>query len=555
MALQSNGQLLVRHASPALSAAGALKAPLPFTNYRLEPLFNSTAHLTAAAAFGAMTSSGPSWSLAKPTAVTQMNPWDAAHHAAAQQGYTAYIEPDILHVPANVPPQAVASGGFNTHYPPPPGTPVSPGWHLDQQFDGFENIRKIATGTGVRIAHLDTGYTPKHASTPRRIQPQLGWNFWDDNDDTTDPGTQVLGLFQPGHGTATLAILAGNTLHLEFGTQTYQGDFGGAPDADVVPVRIGPTVVHILSSTVARGLNYALAPRGDTNARCQVVSLSHGGLPSAAWATAVNALYEAGVTVVAASGDNFYLGIVDIATQFTVYPSAFNRVTTALGATFAGKPYTTKDIGVMQGSWGPDAVMEKAIAGYTPNVAWMDFKTLPSGFDMSGGGTSASTPQIAAACALWLQQHGHKFPQDWRLVEACRLALFKSATDTGLPRKQAGWGILNVPGMLSDQIADAVLAESNGNGLKQSPQDSVSFAFWRELFGIPPAGSAEEEMYETEVAQIVLTSSNPTLIRANQAVGQGAKLAPGDRADMIAALKAEPISAALATRLTKAPNP
>lgn len=33
-----------------------------------------------------------------------------------------------------------------------------------------------------------------------------------------------------------------------------------------------------------------------------------------------------------------------------------------------------------------------------------------AGFDMTGGGTLTSTPQVAAACALWPQLYGHQFP-------------------------------------------------------------------------------------------------------------------------------------------------
>ena len=555
MALQSNGQLLIRHATPQLSATAVLRAPLPLTNYNLEPLFHSPAHLSAVAALGAMPVQGPTWSLAKPTAVAQINPWDAAHHAAAQQNYSIYVEPDILHVPTNLPAETAASGGFNENYPPATGADVSPAWHLKQDFTGFENIRGIATGKDIRIAHLDTGYTPQHGSTPRNMQPQFGWNFWDDNDNTVDPGTQILGLLQPGHGTATLALLAGKTVNLTFGPQNYEGDFGGAPDAEIVPVRIGPTVYHFASSSLARGLNYALAPRGNSDMKCGVISLSHGGLPSAAWAAAVNALYEAGVIVVAASGDNFYFGIADIATQFTVYPSAFNRAITALGATFEGKPYTTTTIGVMQGSWGPDAVMEKAIAAYTPNVAWMNYKVFPCGFEMDGAGTSASTPQIAAACALWLQLYGNEFPQDWTVVEACRLALFRSATSTASPKSMLGWGTLNAAAMLGANMAQQIIAESKSGKLSKSPEDSVSFPFWRLLFGIPPTGSAEEEMYETEVAQIVLSSRNPALIIAAQSAAKNGNFGQASKASLVTALQAETISAALSKRLTKAPVP
>jgi hypothetical protein len=547
VALISNGQLLVLHqnaADAAQMAMTGLLTPFQLMDYRLEPLFPG-GRLAAFAA--TLPSNAPVWSLAKPTTTVQQNPWDVAHHAAAQQSYAAYVEPDIMHAILTPPPAAVAPDKLNPNYPPKDA--VSPGWHLDHDHTSFGNIRANATGRGMRIAHLDTGYTPGHVSTPRNIHPEFGWNFWDDNDNTVDPGTQLLGLLQPGHGTATLAILAGNRVDLTFEGQNYVGDFGGAPDADVIPVRIGASVVHLYSSTMARGLNYALAPRNNPRQKCDVISLSHGGLPSAAWATAVNALYDAGVTIVAASGDSFYEGLVDLATRFTVYPSAFNRVITALGATYAREPYKTTTLNVMQGCWGPDAVMKKAVAGFTPNIAWMNRTSLPAGFDMTGGGTSASTPQIAAACALWLQLYSNRFPADWHVVEACRLALFRSSMPTAAGQALLGWGTLNVQRMLDGALADAITAEYHAGTWQKSAMDEVSFAFWRELLGAPPPGSAQEAMYETEVAQIVLSSRNAALVAAAQYVGNGGTLDPSARSAAIDALRAEPISAALTSRL------
>lgn len=127
------------------------------------------------------------------------------------------------------------------------------------------------------------------------------------------------------------------------------------------------------------------------------------GLPTASWADVTNQLYDQGIVLVAASGDSFNAVVMDIATHFTVYPSAFWRVITATGVTYDNKPYITNDAGVMQGSWGPDAVMKKAVAASTPNVPWMKLGST-NGWALDGGGTSASTPQIAAACALWLQK-------------------------------------------------------------------------------------------------------------------------------------------------------
>ncbi len=65
--------------------------------------------------------------------------------------------------------------------------------------------------------------------------------------------------------------------------------------------------------------------------------------------------------------------------------------------------------------------MKKAIAGYTPNVPWMRYDDTPNGWDLDGGGTSAATPQIAAACALWLAKYGDQFPAGWVRVQACRM--------------------------------------------------------------------------------------------------------------------------------------
>jgi hypothetical protein len=554
MALQGNGQLLVKvRGHPFASLFGAA-APFNLSGYSLEPLASIP---VAGAAFSAAVPADH-WLLAKPAAVRQdRTPWDTAHEAAQANGYAHFVEPDILHEKMRIhndalgmaqPSAGKLDGGFNKDWPPE-GNDISPGWHLETGFTGFAGIREKASGAGVRIAHLDTGYTPAHQSTPRGLKPALGYDFWDNKQEAIDPGTSFLGVLQPGHGTATLALLAGNTVDLTFGTGHFRGDLGGAPDAEVVPVRIGPSVVHVYTSTMAKGLWYALAPADNPANRCDVVSISHGGLPSASWADAVNALYEAGVVIVAASGDSFYLEVMDLATRYTVYPSAFNRVLTALGATYLKQPYITKRFGAMQGCWGPDTVMEKAIAAFTPNVAWMQYDDPPAGFSMSGGGTSASTPQIAAACALWMQLNRDKLPADWRRVEACRLALFDGADNVHPDKAELGWGLLNVPEMLDATLAAKIIAKANAGGLGQSAADSVSFPFWRLLVGIGPPDTEEERMYEAEVAQIVRQSANFDLVKAARQAEQDGQIPAEDQAKLRAMLAAETISDQLRRRL------
>jgi len=50
------------------------------------------------------------------------------------------------------------------------------------------------------------------------------------------------------------------------------------------------------------------------------------------------------------------------------------------------------------------------IAAYSPNTPWLSVRDekgtrIADGVDLDGAGTSAATPQVAAAAALWLQKH------------------------------------------------------------------------------------------------------------------------------------------------------
>ncbi|MGD0190850.1 MAG: S8/S53 family peptidase [Rhizomicrobium sp.] len=587
MTVQHSGKIMVRVPHTHFQAMTAqLALQVPEAGPTTEPLFGAShaAGFTFAASLPPEQQTG--WLLHQPNP-TGLHPWDTAHQliqgkVAGSEQFAgvpgAYAEPDILNtrqlppgaqlVPrAAAPAAAAAPAGppwpatdqLNTNYGPAAGDVFSPAWQLDIPYGNFAAAWKYNTGAGIRIAHLDTGYTPGQMSVPRQLRPEQGYNFSEKNYDVVDPDMTVGLLYEPGHGTATLALLAGKSIDIEYGAgPVYNGDIGGAPDATVVPVRIGPSVVHFYSAAMAKGLDYALAPRD--GGKCDVVSLSHGGLPSAAWAVAVNRLYEAGVVVVAAAGDSIYLKVMDIATHFTVYPSAFYRVITATGVTFANTPYITTDFGVMQGCWGPDKVMQKAVAAYTPNVPWMRYQSA-DGWDMDGGGTSSSTPQIAAACALWLAQYGAQYPADWRRVEACRHALFDSVRNPGANLSQIGVGLLDAGTMLSPQIAAQVQADYVAGKFQQVAQDRVWFPFFRLLFGISPPGPGVGEMYETEAAQIFHRSANTDLAKAVEANPDGDStkaLPPAQAKQLRDAFIAEPsisntLKAYLQTQAAKLP--
>ncbi len=323
---------------------------------------------------------------------------------------------------------------------------------------------------------------------------------------------------QPGHGTATIALLAGNRVKPPLVPRGFDDFLGGAPFAEVVPIRIASSVIHFYTSAMAMGIDYAV------DAGCHVVSISMGGVPSRAWARAVNRAYERGMTIVAAAGNN----IAGLPTTALVYPARFYRVIAACGATFDKTPYFKRGHLGMMGNFGPPGKMETAMAAYTPNIPWAEMGCRDV-VSLSGGGTSSATPQVAAAAALWLQRQAPTHSaQPWRRVEAVRHALFETA-DARKP-KYFGHGLLRARQALD--VAPAL-------GLKKAPEDKVSFPWIRMLLKLEAAPSGRLEMYELEALQLFLSS--PRL----QRIVQGAdpdidKLSAAERKKLFDALKSHP---------------
>lgn len=238
-------RILVK-AAPGLSsvrlAFGAATVP-----FEVAPLFTSIGSQSApgAAADGV-------WYLLKPTAsVDDRNPWDVCH-ALLQQGLGVagatprFAEPDLEQKWIA---GSAAEGGQSLtqscdvqdkQNPAFPKDDTNPFWFRDQAHSQFDDAIKAIGGADVaakvRIAHFDTGYDPNHHSLPKRLRKDLARNFVDDGspDDASD---QTSGLLTNlGHGTGTLGILAGTGIPAAT-------PLGGAPFAEVVPVRVANRVV------------------------------------------------------------------------------------------------------------------------------------------------------------------------------------------------------------------------------------------------------------------------------------------------------------------------
>jgi subtilisin family serine protease len=385
---------------------------------------------------------------------------------------------------------------------PNPGTRF--GWHLDDEYTELRTARTAVGDPGdgkrIRIGILDTGYDPGHVSLPRHMCYELARNLTGSGpvSNATDPGASFP-MTNPGHGTATLGVLAGNVVE-HSGPPAFGELLGGAPYAEVVPIRIANSVVHFRTSSMAEGIQYA------RRAGCQVVSISMGGVPTQIWADAVNAAYTQGVCIFAAAGNRY--GVAPPATL--VYPARFHRVVGVCGFTSQKTPYYMPGLhNHMHGCFGPPAAMKTAMAAYTPNIPWADMGCGRL-VNPDGAGTSSATPQCAAAAALWLQKHRPAPAEKWRIVEAVRHALFSTAErPTGADASHYGQGLLK---------ANAALDVAYRDDLPRSPVDEVSFPWLRlagALEGRSDKASARQAMLETEALQLYLQTPSLQTIADN----------------------------------------
>lgn len=453
-----------------------------------------------------------------PTDVDEADLWDLCHQLQSKglgiAGGPAveFAEPDLEQQWVFDTPDRAAAKGFRaTAAPdactkPDPADPRFPSpspfdwrWFQDPHHSGLDAARSQIQDPQNRltIAHLDTGYRQGHSVLPEFLDLKLQHSFVTadpDPNDAADPDVTGFGN-NPGHGTGTLSILAGSLFHGKpFGAP--DGVVGGAPFARVIPVRVANSVVLFTNSAIARGISYAIENNVD------VLSMSMGGIPSQVWADMVNAAYEAGITLVTAAGNNFGPLKVRVP-RFIVWPARFHRVVAACGVMSDGTPYADfKDPRKMGGCYGPDSKMDTALASYTPNTAWAKY-ACPAIVDFDGAGTSAATPQIAAAAACWLQKNQdavQKYTEKWMRVEAVRQALFAKANNTN--REHFGRGTLR-----ADQAMD--VAPAAAAALQRLPEDTVGIPFLEPTLGAifgAAKPNAQQRMLRIEAAQILARS-------------------------------------------------
>jgi Subtilase family len=507
--------LLIKMPPATKEALEGSSLRLAGNTFRLQELFSNEG---LGAALGA--APGPRWYVADttPGAATVAELWEMAHRALVDKGSPlaapdVYIEPDLGHswyYDNPTPCKGLGAAlkdmcGFNDQIEELPRGPEF-AWHLGPDFSQLKQARDQVAAAGpatVRLAILDVGFDFKHKARPEHLRRYPKCNFVDDGQlpcDASDPYERGL-LRNPGHGTATIAILAGGHLTVETASGKFSDYLGGAPQAEVIAVRIATSVILMRTSAFAAALDYLIAPNGDPALRPDVVSMSMGGLASRAWAEVVNRAYEAGICLITAAGNNF-----PGSPESIVYPARFHRVIAACGVMANGDPYIRDKVPFprMAGNYGPNSKMDTALAAYTPNMPWAEINC-PDIVDMDGAGTSAATPQVAAAAALWLQKYKAQlhYQEPWQVVEAVRQALFDSADKTSPDcRTYFGQGLLRA----ADALAVAPAPET---GIEKTDADDAWFPLLQALTGLGAAPSeTRTRMLEVEALQLLQRDRN-----------------------------------------------
>lgn len=455
------------------------------------------------------------------------NDWDDAHHAIRNNNNLLFAEPDIDVALPFFPECTYDKEATSDHsndevvdnidysnyideWPHPKDKKYV--WHVENKFSqlkaAIDSVSPLPKDKIIRIAHLDTGYDIEHSSFPRAlINFDLSRNFieGENEKDATDRFIEGM-LKNPGHGTGTLSILAGNNIPIAGCGESH--DFIGLKHSvEIVPMRIATSVVLLRASGFIKAMDYIVNTLNQNNdTRIHILTMSMGGLPSKAWADLVNKAYEQGVFMVCAAGNNFN----KFPTNNLVYPARFNRVVAACGVTHDFSPYAKKEgsFKIMEGNHGPLPLMKTALAAFTPNVPWAVWKKKDL-FGIRGDGTSSATPQIAMAAALYYIKNFdilEKLSARFMIVEAIRFALFNTASKKITPstdnyEEYFGNGILQANDALSVEVKDEEFLTN-----RKQKMDTVFFPFLRILFGL--RGKKEEivlQMLDTELMQLLMT--------------------------------------------------
>lgn len=289
----------------------------------------------------------------------------------------------------------------------------------------------VTTGKGVTVAILDSGVMANHEDLPNVTRIEV---LYEDK----RLGLIGLGLDDAiGHGTHVAGIISaamGNG----------KGGAGIAPGVKLLSLRITNDKGSSTDAKLICGLQAAV------KAGAQIVNISLGGPAySAVFQKAINEATEAGVTVVAAMGND--------GTNCLNYPAGYDNV---IGVVSVDRT-NNRASGSSYGTWGDVAAPGADI-----------WSTYYNGSYWPKSGTSMASPVVAGVAALYKSVHPDATPA--QITARLKATATKGDSDLGAGIVNAAAALSEKPGIPTVEIRSGetgeVLSQSTG-GTLSAPWD------------------------------------------------------------------------------------
>lgn len=284
----------------------------------------------------------------------------------------------------------------------------------------------VTTGKGVTVAVIDTGVKANHEDLPnlRRVEVTNG-NEPLGLEDATGHGTHVAGIIGAAMGNG-------------------KGGAGIAPGATILSLRVVNAAGYIYDSALIAALRTAV--KNGT----QIVNISIGGTAyNAVFQKAINEAAEAGVTVVAAMGND--------GTNCLNYPAGYDNV---IGVVSVDRT-NNRASGSSYGTWGDVAAPGAAVWSTTYNGSYGP-----------KSGTSMASPVVAGVAALYKSVHPDATPA--QITARLKATATRGGSDLGAGVVNAAAALSEKPGIPAAEIRSGetgeVLSRSD-SGTLSAPWD------------------------------------------------------------------------------------
>ncbi len=363
------------------------------------------------------------------------------------------------------------------------------------------------TGQGVDVALIDTGVAPVEGLDGHHkivYGPDLSLE---------SQASNLRNLDTNGHGTFMAGLIAGRDSDLgsDYANEPASDYLGMAPDARIVSLKVGVADGGVDVSQVIAAIDWVVQHRTDNGLNIRILNLSYGTNSQQSYLTdplafAVEQAWQAGIVVVAASGNTGYQtggdapGLADPAYDpFIIAVGGYNTM---------GSPSTDDDVVGSYSASGklckwlcraPDFVADGShLQGLRVPNSFVDENHPAGQLDdryFRGSGTSEAAAVASGSIALLLQKNPQMSPDQVKRF-ITNNALRPSSDNPLWAPKGAGAGEINLTKLLGKGRGPSIFGQyfrqSNGSGSLDASRgsdrltdDGVVLSGEQDIFGQP----------------------------------------------------------------------